>query len=50
LPESREALLGMLAKKNGVEFSDCMTAHFGRLAKLIPLIDEIFKVKEKHGV
>jgi hypothetical protein len=46
LPESREALLGMLAKKNDVKFADCMVAHFEKLAKLIPLIDEVFKVKK----
>lgn len=46
LPESREALLGMLARKKEAKFADSMVAHFEKFAKLIPLVDEVFKVKK----
>lgn len=43
LPQSRHELLGMLIKKKETQFADCMVSHFGRLAKLIPIIDKVFK-------
>ena len=46
LPESRDQLLAMLTKEEA-KFADCMVVHFGKLAKLIPLIDEVFRVKLK---
>jgi hypothetical protein len=36
----------MLAKKKGSEFADCMVSHFGKLAKLTPLFNKYFKIKE----
>jgi hypothetical protein len=49
LPESRDELLGMLTKGKESQFANCMVSHFGRLAKLIPLIDEVFKIKDRRG-
>lgn len=49
LPESREALRGMLVRKKEAKFADCMVEHFEKLAKTIPLVDEVFKVKKKRG-
>jgi len=50
LPESRDELLGMLNKNKDAEFAACMLAHIEGLAKLIPLIDEAFKVKRKGSL
>lgn len=49
LPESRQELLAMLTNQEEARFADRMVSHFGRLAKLIPMIDEVFKVKGKRG-
>ena len=49
LPESRQELLALLTKEKAGQFADCMVAHFGRLAKLSPLIDEVFKIKGKSS-
>jgi len=48
LTEPRDELLGMLTTKKEAQFADRMVSHFGRLAKLIPLIDDLFKIKKKR--
>ena len=45
LPETRKQLIGLLIKNKEDEFIDLMAAHFKKLAKLTPLIDEVYKVK-----
>jgi hypothetical protein len=46
LPESRDELLGMLTQNKEAQFADCMVSHFRELAKFIPLINEMFKIKK----
>ena len=49
LPESRQQLLEMLLKPQSREFIECLVSHFDVLAKLIPVIDEVFGKSSKRG-
>lgn len=46
LPESNE-LLQMLVEADGERFVDCLLGHFDVVAKLIPVLDEVFSEPQK---
>jgi len=48
LPESRHELLRMLTRKQEGQFADRMVSHFCQLAKLIPIINQVFNIGPKR--
>ena len=43
LPESREELLALLVKNDARGFIQCMADHFETMARLTPVLDELFQ-------